>query len=160
MSKSELSYEDKELLLQEAIARHPGEFTLADPAVNGKRFCVVPGACLWSELDNAPNLYVYIWYDDKGWMSYSRQTEAKLIQYKRPLEAPPECKSWKCEVRERRDLKWSSNALRFATKEECQQYGVDLFMRWMTLDKWQATPSDDEPTHKWERGEGVVKIDG
>lgn len=57
----------------------------------------------------------------------------------------PEPKSWKLGCKGKGDTKWTYNSLRFKTKDECEQYGADLFSRWAALDKYEAHPSDDPP---------------
>ena len=51
--------------------------------------------------------------------------------------------SYKLEVKTVGDKTWSSNALRFATIEEANIYGKDLFHRWTAVTEYQATLCDD-----------------
>ena len=53
--------------------------------------------------------------------------------------------SFKCEVQtvSCRDTDWTSNALRFATAEEADRYGVDLAMRWTAVRDIRTVESDD-----------------
>ena len=38
----------------------------------------------------------------------------------------------------------TSNALRFATREQAESYGRDLSARWMGMDAWEVQESEDE----------------
>jgi hypothetical protein len=59
-----------------------------------------------------------------------------------------EQRSWKWEMLDHGN--WTTNALRFATKEEAEQYGRDLHWRWTAMPKpARATESDDQVTHHW-----------
>jgi len=57
-------------------------------------------------------------------------------------------RSWKLGCKDRKGDPWAYNALRFATKEECQVYGDDLSMRWLALVEWEPHPSDDPVNRK------------
>ncbi len=59
------------------------------------------------------------------------------------IEAEP--KSWKVGCKTRGDSDWAYNGLRFATKEEAEAYGSELFCRWTALEHYEAHPSEDEP---------------
>lgn len=52
------------------------------------------------------------------------------------------------------ERKGVANALRFATLEEAQAYGRDLFGRWMGCRKWEAWESTDAVNYRWEFLEG------
>lgn len=54
--------------------------------------------------------------------------------------------SYKPEVIADSGGKWSSNALRFATKEEAEDYVFDLSMRWTSVRKTRVIESDDPVT--------------
>jgi hypothetical protein len=56
-------------------------------------------------------------------------------------------KSWKPEVLVQNQ--WSSNALRFATKEEAESNAANLMYRWALVQDFRAGQSEDEPTHAW-----------
>jgi hypothetical protein len=58
--------------------------------------------------------------------------------------------SWKPEVNTAGDPEdaWSSNTLRFATKAECDQYLIDLAMRWTAVRDVRATECEDPVTHE------------
>ena len=45
---------------------------------------------------------------------------------------------------------WSTNALRFATKEEAERYVLDLAMRWTAVTDTRVTECDDPVTAKIE----------
>lgn len=55
-------------------------------------------------------------------------------------------KSWAPEVLV--EGKWSGNGLRFATKEEAEQWGSDLLGRWFVPTDSRAVESDERPTHR------------
>lgn len=40
------------------------------------------------------------------------------------------------------------NALCFATAEECEAYGRDLYSRWTMLERYEIVPSDEPPSHR------------
>lgn len=40
------------------------------------------------------------------------------------------------------------NGLRFATFDECDDYGRDLYRRWTMLDGWQVEPCDEPVTYR------------
>ena len=61
--------------------------------------------------------------------------------------------SWKAEVCA--DGSWSSNALRFATKEEAEKSGRELLSRWMVPTDSRAAESDDPVNYKFEDGRNV-----
>lgn len=58
--------------------------------------------------------------------------------------------SWKPEVITEPDGKWSSNALRFATKDEALGYAQDLYARWTLVRQWRAVECDDPVTSTWD----------
>jgi len=75
----------------------------------------------------------------------------------------PECKtdingntmirvvSWKPEVQTAGNGdKWSSNALRFATKEEAEANAKNLMSRWLLVTATRAFPSSDPVNYRWE----------
>jgi hypothetical protein len=43
---------------------------------------------------------------------------------------------------------YTTNALRFATKEEADQYGLDLAMRWTAVADVQSREIDEPVTHR------------
>lgn len=47
------------------------------------------------------------------------------------------------------DVNGASNALRFETREEAEGYAVDLFSRWMALDRWEVAECDDPLNYRW-----------
>jgi Large polyvalent protein associated domain 38/C-terminal domain on Strawberry notch homologue/P-loop containing NTP hydrolase pore-1 len=53
----------------------------------------------------------------------------------------------------------SSNALRFATAEEAEQYLHDLTGRWMGAPPMHVVESDDPVGHRWDPAKGVVYLD-
>jgi hypothetical protein len=63
--------------------------------------------------------------------------------------------SWKVEVQADNTRSWSSNQLRFATEEEAQQYGRDLFTRWTAVREWRTARSDDPVSHRMHLGVAI-----
>ena len=61
--------------------------------------------------------------------------------------------SWKAEVFV--DGTWSSNALRFATKEEAEKSGRELLSRWFVPTDSTASVSNDPVNYKFENGRNV-----
>jgi hypothetical protein len=53
--------------------------------------------------------------------------------------------SFKVGCKTRGDMNWAYNALRFATREQAQNYAEDLYSRWMALDSYEVQESDDAP---------------
>jgi len=51
--------------------------------------------------------------------------------------------SYKVEVLVAGETEWATNSLRFATREEAEAYGLDLFRRWLAVRKWRVAESDD-----------------
>jgi len=47
---------------------------------------------------------------------------------------------------------WSSNALRFATKEEAEDNARDLAKRWVLVLDWRATECADPVNYAWVDG--------
>lgn len=60
--------------------------------------------------------------------------------------------SYKCEVKTAGDSDWVSNSLRFATREEAEAYGNDLFSRWTAVEQKQVVPSSDPINYRWVDG--------
>ncbi len=59
--------------------------------------------------------------------------------------AKTEARSFRVGCKTRGDSDWAYNGLRFATKEEAEAYGRDLFSRWTALEKWEVHESEEEP---------------
>jgi hypothetical protein len=51
--------------------------------------------------------------------------------------------SWKAEVIADGSGNWCSNALRFSTKLEAEQYARDLSYRWTAVRDWRVVESED-----------------
>jgi len=51
--------------------------------------------------------------------------------------------NYKVEVLVAGETTWASNALRFATTEEAETYGKDLFRRWLLVKEWRIAESDE-----------------
>lgn len=47
---------------------------------------------------------------------------------------------------------WNSNALRFATKEEAEEFAKDLFHRWTLTRDYRAAESEDPVNYKYADG--------
>ena len=60
--------------------------------------------------------------------------------------------SWACWVLVKGEREWVTNALRFATKEEADAWGVDLDSRWTLPKELEARPSDDPVNHRFAGG--------
>jgi hypothetical protein len=54
-------------------------------------------------------------------------------------------RSYKVGCKTRGDSEWAYNALRFATREQAEEYGADLYSRWTALDQYEVHESDDDP---------------
>jgi hypothetical protein len=61
-------------------------------------------------------------------------------------------KSWKPEVLV--DGKWSSNALRFATKAEAEASANELLSRWFVPSDGRATESEDVVNYRFDFSQG------
>jgi len=53
-------------------------------------------------------------------------------------------KFWKVEVIADNSGKWVSNALRFATQAQAEEYAIDLSCRWTLVRETRVVESDDE----------------
>lgn len=60
-------------------------------------------------------------------------------------------KSYKPEV-DTGEGRWSDNALRFETEAEARAWADDLYRRWVLVKATRATPSPDQPTHRFIEG--------
>ncbi len=58
---------------------------------------------------------------------------------------PASPSSFKVEVQTSGDTAWSSNAQRFATREQAEAAGKDLFARWIAVQQYLVVPSPDPP---------------
>ena len=54
-----------------------------------------------------------------------------------------EVSSFKVRCKTRGDSAGASNALRFATREEGERYGAELYSRWMALETYEVVESDE-----------------
>jgi hypothetical protein len=67
-------------------------------------------------------------------------------------------KSYKPEVQVHGDTKWYDNALRFATKEEAEEYAKGLIQRWTQAEAHRVSESDEPPNFVYEyQGEDQVR---
>ena len=57
--------------------------------------------------------------------------------------------SWKPEVIADNSGKWSSNALRFETKEEAEANVRHLASRWIAVTDTRVTETDDPVNYRW-----------
>jgi hypothetical protein len=62
--------------------------------------------------------------------------------------------SFKVEVQADSTGTWAGNDLRFATKDEADDYGRDLAGRWTSVRKWRSVENDDPATHT--RADGIT----
>jgi hypothetical protein len=51
------------------------------------------------------------------------------------------------------DESWSSNSLRFATKEEAEENGKELLSRWMVPTDSRATETEDPVNYRFDFGD-------
>ena len=58
-------------------------------------------------------------------------------------------KSYYVEVQTEVHGAWSSNALRFGSKEEAHAYGRNLWAKWTAVRDWRIAEGNDLVTHKW-----------
>jgi len=87
-------------------------------------------------------------FDDWG----THQEGPPLVVYYDSLKVPGHPGAWSCEVNTFGDPPdtWTSNALRFATPMEAQDYGKDLASRWTACREYRATfDPRGEVTHRW-----------
>jgi len=54
------------------------------------------------------------------------------------------------------DCSFATNALRFATREEAEGYGADLYQRWLGAKEWEVRETDDPVRHRWDAKERTV----
>lgn len=60
------------------------------------------------------------------------------------MDSPrPTCQSYKAEVIADGSGEWVSNALRFATRAEAEEYAKDLHSRWTLVREWRVVESTD-----------------
>jgi len=52
----------------------------------------------------------------------------------------------------------STNALVFATKEEAENYAIDLLSRWFVPTGYEVRESSDPVTDQWVDGKGLLKV--
>jgi hypothetical protein len=60
--------------------------------------------------------------------------------------------SWKPEVIADKSGKWTGNAVRFATREEADEYVEDLMYRWLAVTGWRTVKSNDPVNYRWVNG--------
>jgi hypothetical protein len=61
--------------------------------------------------------------------------------------------SWRIAVKVSGEPNWSYNAQRFATKEEAQMAGDDLFSRWPAVESYEPQESTDPVNYRLEAGQ-------
>ena len=54
-------------------------------------------------------------------------------------------RSYKVAVKTFGDTNWGYNALRFATREAADDWGLDLSLRWTALKEYEVQDSEEEP---------------
>tara|TARA_R100001530_G_scaffold58498_1_gene42475 strand:+ start:86 stop:283 length:198 start_codon:yes stop_codon:yes gene_type:complete len=57
---------------------------------------------------------------------------------------------YKAEVKVASDPKWYSNALRFDTFKDAEEYAKDLFNRWLATTEWRVVKDEE---NSWIEGE-------
>jgi hypothetical protein len=67
--------------------------------------------------------------------------------------------AWKNEVQADNSGTWSTNALRFATKEEAEAYGLDLYQRWTLVREYRATETDEPVNYRFVDGRVVPLVE-
>ena len=50
------------------------------------------------------------------------------------------------------DTEFATNLLRFATIGEAEDYGRDLFRRWLGASEWEVRPHPDTPNYRFADG--------
>ena len=76
-------------------------------------------------------------------MTRASQTLAALLEAAMQSAAePPSPSSFKVEVQTGGDRAWTSNAQRFATREQADAAGNDLFSRWIAMRAFRVPPLD------------------
>jgi hypothetical protein len=73
--------------------------------------------------------------------------------------APDPTMSWKVEITGNASSQWSTNSVRFATKEEAEAYGRDLAMRLVSSKVWRVSQSADPPNFQLAYDLGLVRIE-
>jgi hypothetical protein len=63
--------------------------------------------------------------------------------------------SWKLGVKTRGDSKWGYNAVRLASKADCEAYGSELASRWFAVESYEAHPCDEPVTYHMVEGKAV-----
>jgi len=64
--------------------------------------------------------------------------------------------SYKVAVKVTGEPQWNYNAQRFATEEEAQAAGEDLYSRWTLVERFEVQESADPVNYKWEDGKAVA----
>jgi hypothetical protein len=62
--------------------------------------------------------------------------------------------SFKAEVVVDSSGRWTTNALRFASREEAEAYGADLAMRWILVREVRVVESVDPANYRWDHASG------
>jgi hypothetical protein len=66
--------------------------------------------------------------------------------------------SFKAEIKTADDRTWVPNAIRFATKAECEAYVSDLRGRWSGVKEHRVTRDKNPVNYRWENGRAVYII--
>jgi len=61
--------------------------------------------------------------------------------------------SFKLGVKTPGDAEFVSNALTFETEKEAEEYGRDLFSRWMAVKETKVLPSDEPVNYRFINGQ-------
>jgi len=82
----------------------------------------------------------------------------KTLKEIEALNAQGNRKSWAPYVNTG-DPEYSTNALRFESKDECERYCDDLQSRWYLVRDYSAVVSDDEPSHSFDVNRELVRLE-
>jgi len=74
------------------------------------------------------------------------------------LQAFARAVSWKVEIAAGAGGRWSSNCVRFATRDEAEAYGRDLAKRWVVLEDWRVSESADPVNHQLAYDGGLIPV--
>lgn len=66
--------------------------------------------------------------------------------------------SFKLGVKTPGDTEFASNALMFETEKEVEEYGKDLFSRWMAVKETRVLPSDEPVNYGFAEGSLFQKL--
>ena len=73
------------------------------------------------------------------------------------MSTVPEVKSWAAEVLPNGERAYVRNALRFATRDEAEEYSVDLYFRWAGMECARVAPTSEPVNATW-AADRVVRL--